>query len=124
MSSTPTASRINGFPRQKTPSTDWEARLDYLMDAQSKTLDFNERKKDYDEVQEILCEQVPMIFTVTPFFYAAARSDIGNLRPDAVERLPRDVERRGALFQKITWRLSAEGRSIRFLEMQHSAERR
>jgi len=22
------------FPRQKTPSTDWEARLDYLMDAQ------------------------------------------------------------------------------------------
>jgi peptide/nickel transport system substrate-binding protein len=69
------------FPRQKSPSTDWEARLDYLMNAQNKTLDFNERKKDYDEVQEILCEQAPMIFTVTPFFYAAARSDIGNLRP-------------------------------------------
>jgi peptide/nickel transport system substrate-binding protein len=69
------------FPRQKSPSTDWEARLDYLMNTQNKTLDFNERKKHYDEVQEILCEQVPMIFTVTPFFYAAARSDIGNLRP-------------------------------------------
>jgi peptide/nickel transport system substrate-binding protein len=72
------------FPREKTPSTEWEARLDNLMDAQNKTLDFNERKKDYDEVQEILCEQVPMIFTVTPFFYAAARSDIGNLRPTAL----------------------------------------
>jgi len=69
------------FPRQKTPSTDWEARLDYLMNAQNKTLDFNERKKDFDEVQEILARQVPMIFTVTPYFYAAARSDIGNLRP-------------------------------------------
>ncbi len=69
------------FPRQKSPSTDWEARLDYLMNAQNKTLDFNERKKDFDEVQEILSEQVPLIFTVTPFFYAAARSDIGNLRP-------------------------------------------
>jgi peptide/nickel transport system substrate-binding protein len=68
------------FPRQKSPSTDWEARLDYLMNAQNKTLDFNERKKDYDEVQEILCEQVPMIYTVTPFFYAAVRSDIGNVR--------------------------------------------
>jgi peptide/nickel transport system substrate-binding protein len=69
------------FPRQKSPSADWEARLDHLMDAQNKTLDFNERKKDFDEVQEILSEQVPLIFTVTPYYYAAVRSDIGNLRP-------------------------------------------
>jgi peptide/nickel transport system substrate-binding protein len=69
------------FPRQKTPSTGWEARLDFLMDAQMKTLDFAERKKDFDEVQQILGEQMPMIFTVTPYFYAAARADIGNLRP-------------------------------------------
>ena len=41
------------FPRQKTPSTEWEARIDHLMDAQIKTLDFAERKKDFDEVQEI-----------------------------------------------------------------------
>ncbi|MGD0351681.1 MAG: ABC transporter substrate-binding protein [Verrucomicrobiota bacterium] len=69
------------FPRQKAPSTDWEARLDYLMDAQMKTLDYAERKKDYDEVQRILAEQVPFIYTVTPFYYAAIRSDIGNIRP-------------------------------------------
>ena len=47
------------FPRQKTPSTDWEARIDQLMDAQLKTLDYNERKKDFDEVQDILGEQQP-----------------------------------------------------------------
>ena len=41
-------------------------------------------KKDFDEVQEILAEQQPMIFTVTPYYYAAARSDIGNLRPTAL----------------------------------------
>jgi peptide/nickel transport system substrate-binding protein len=69
------------FPRQKTPSTEWEARLDQLMDEQLKALDFAKRKKIYDEVQEILGEEVPMIFTVTPFYYAAARADIGNLRP-------------------------------------------
>jgi peptide/nickel transport system substrate-binding protein len=68
------------FPRETAPSTDWEARIDYLMDAQMKTLDDNERKKDFDEVQSILTEQVPMIFTVTPYFYAAAKSNIGNLR--------------------------------------------
>jgi peptide/nickel transport system substrate-binding protein len=72
------------FPRQKSPSTDWEARLDYLMNAQNRKLDFNERKRDYDEVQEILCEQMPLIFTVTPFYYAAVRSDIGNVRATAL----------------------------------------
>jgi peptide/nickel transport system substrate-binding protein len=68
------------FPRQKMPSTDWEARIDHLMDEQNKTLDNTARKKMFDEVQEILAEQQPMIFTVTPIYYAAIRADIGNVR--------------------------------------------
>jgi len=54
------------------------------MDEQMQTLDYAKRKKDYDEVQDILAEQVPMIFTVTPISYSAIRSDIGNLRPTAL----------------------------------------
>ena len=72
------------FPRENSPSTEWEARLDYLMDAQMKTLDYTERKKDYDEVQEIIAEEQPLIFTVTPMYYAAVRSDIGNVRPTSL----------------------------------------
>jgi peptide/nickel transport system substrate-binding protein len=72
------------FPRQKAPSTDWEARLDQLMDAQMQTLDMAERKKDFNEVQEILSEQVPLIYTVTPMYYAAVRSDIGNVHASAL----------------------------------------
>jgi peptide/nickel transport system substrate-binding protein len=72
------------FPREKAPSTAWEARMDRLMDAQMQTLDYAGRKKDYDEVQEILAEQVPMIFTVTPLHYSAIRSDIGNVRPTSL----------------------------------------
>jgi len=68
------------FPRETAPSTDWEVRIDYLMDANLKTLNFAERKKYYDEVQSILSEQVPMIYTVSPYSYAAARSDLGNIR--------------------------------------------
>ena len=79
------------FPREKTPSTDWEARIDFLMNAQNKTLDFNARKKNFDEVQRILAEHQPMIFTVTPNYYAAARSDIGNLRPTSLT------------FYRVTW---------------------
>lgn len=74
----------NWFPRQKTPSTDWEARLDFLMNDLNKTLDFSKRKKDFDEIQQIFGEQQPLIFTVTPYYYAAARSDIGNLRPTSL----------------------------------------
>ena len=72
------------FPRQMTPVTDWEARIDTLVDAQLTTLDENERKKDFDEVQEIMAEQQPMIFTVTPHYYAAIRPDIANTRPTAL----------------------------------------
>jgi peptide/nickel transport system substrate-binding protein len=69
------------FPLQPTPSTDWEARIDALVDAQMRTLDFAQRKKYFDEVQVILAEELPMIYTAAPFACAAARSDVANLRP-------------------------------------------
>lgn len=72
------------FPRQKTPATDWEARIDHLMNEQNKTLDESARKTMFNEVQEILAEQVPMIFTVTPYYYCALRSDIANARPTSL----------------------------------------
>jgi peptide/nickel transport system substrate-binding protein len=69
------------FPFQKVPSTEWEARIDSLMDAQMRTLDFAQRKKCFDEVQAILAEELPMIYTVAPLAAAAIRPDIENLRP-------------------------------------------
>jgi peptide/nickel transport system substrate-binding protein len=72
------------FPFQKTPSTEWEARIDGLMDAQMRTLDFAQRKKAFDEVQVILADELPMIYTVSPFTYSAIRSGIGNLRPSVL----------------------------------------
>ena len=69
------------FPFQKTPATEWEARIDALMDAQMRTLDFAQRKKDFDEVQVILAEQLPMIYTVSPLAHSAIRAGVGNLRP-------------------------------------------
>jgi len=68
-------------PNQKTPATPWEARVDELMNAQLKSFDFNERKKEFDEVQMILSDELPVISTVTPRVFAAGRPDIGNLRP-------------------------------------------
>ena len=89
------------FPREKTPSTDWEARIDRLMDAQMQTLDYAGRKKNYDEVQEILAEQQPMIFTVTPIILFGNPFGHRQRAPNGAELLSRDLERRGALFQEV-----------------------
>jgi len=72
------------FPFQASPSTDWEAHIDALMDGQMRSLDFGTRKKAFDEVQMILAEELPMIYTVSPFCYAAIRSTVGNLRPSSL----------------------------------------
>jgi peptide/nickel transport system substrate-binding protein len=72
------------FPRQKKPSTEWEARLDELMDLQISTLKYEDRKKYFDEVQAILAEQLPVISIVAPRGYAAIRTDIGNVKPTVV----------------------------------------
>jgi peptide/nickel transport system substrate-binding protein len=69
------------FPSQPHPSTDWEARLDSLMDAQMRTLDFAERKKAFDEAQVIWAEQLPMICLAAPSSAAVIRTDIANIRP-------------------------------------------
>jgi ABC-type transport system substrate-binding protein len=69
------------FPGQQIPSTDWEARIDSLMTTQMRTLDFAQRKKCFDEVQVILAEEQPMIYTIAPFAAGAIRPDMGNLRP-------------------------------------------
>jgi peptide/nickel transport system substrate-binding protein len=72
------------FPFQKRPSTDWEARIDALMDGQMRTLDFPARKKAFDEVQQILADELPMIYTVSPVSYAAIRTNVGNVRPSVL----------------------------------------
>ena len=69
------------FPNQKTPATEWEARIDVLMDAQMRTLDFATRKKAFEEVQAILAEELPLIQTVAPHHFAAVRTNLANLRP-------------------------------------------
>jgi peptide/nickel transport system substrate-binding protein len=72
------------FPAQKSPSSEWEARIDQLMDAQMQSLDFATRKKAFDEVQAIVAEEVPMIYTVSPLAYSAINARIGNIRPSVL----------------------------------------
>lgn len=69
------------WPNQKVPKTAWEQRIDELMRLQMASFDPEQRKKYYDEVQQILSEQQPVISTAVPYVFVCARKSLGNLKP-------------------------------------------
>jgi peptide/nickel transport system substrate-binding protein len=72
-------------PSQTHPSTPWEAEIDRLMEQQLVTPGFDQRKKLYDRVQEILAENQPMIFLASPDILVGAKNSIANLHPAVLE---------------------------------------
>ena len=71
---------------QKTPATPWEAELDRLMQQQLVTLNYQQRKKIYDRVQEVLAQQLPMVYLASPNILVGAQEDLGNFRPAIIEQ--------------------------------------
>jgi peptide/nickel transport system substrate-binding protein len=71
---------------EKTPATPWEAELDQLMQKQLVTLNYQQRKKTYDRVQEILAQQLPMVYLATPNILVGARENLGNFHPAIIEQ--------------------------------------
>ncbi len=69
------------WPSQKAPFTVWEKRVDELMGMQISTFDQKKRKEYFDEVQKIIAEEQPIIFTVCQNLYVCAKEGIRNFRP-------------------------------------------
>jgi peptide/nickel transport system substrate-binding protein len=72
-------------PSQSHPATPWEAEIDRLMEQQLSTPGFDQRKRLYDRVQEILAEDQPMIFLASPDILVGAKNSIANFRPAVLE---------------------------------------
>jgi peptide/nickel transport system substrate-binding protein len=72
-------------PSQAHPATAWEAEIDKLMEQQLAAPSFEQRKKSFDRVQEILAENQPMIFLASPDILAGAKNSIGNFHPAVLE---------------------------------------
>jgi peptide/nickel transport system substrate-binding protein len=66
---------------QKTPATPWEARIDLLMARYATALDEPERKKAFDEVQQIFAEHLPVLHFAAPRVFAAASARLTGLTP-------------------------------------------
>ncbi|NQT20686.1 MAG: ABC transporter substrate-binding protein [Planctomycetes bacterium] len=69
------------FPRQKKPSTEWEARINDLFDMGVQELDPEKRKEIYNEWQVIAADELPLIYTVLGKRIEALRSGLGNIHP-------------------------------------------
>ena len=69
------------YPRQKKPATEWERRVDSLFDVGVKELDVSKRKVIYDEWQQIISDQLPLIYTVLPERIYCISNKFKNLNP-------------------------------------------
>src|SRR6185312_9339852 len=63
------------------PATGWEAQLDRLMNQQLVTINYKKRKLIYDRAQQIIAENVPLIFLATPNVLVGATRDLANFHP-------------------------------------------
>ena len=72
-------------PNQKIPQTPWEARIDELMEAQASSTDAAKRKVYFDEVQQIIADQAPILFLVNPNVLAAVSPTLKNVSVAVVD---------------------------------------
>jgi len=69
------------WPRQKTPATPWEARIDQLELQQASEPSRALRKKAVDEVQRIAAEEEPILYLVNPDYLAAISPAVRGVEP-------------------------------------------
>ena len=55
------------------------------MEQQLSVVSYEQRKKLYDRVQEILAENQPMIFLASPDILTGAKNSVGNFHPAVLE---------------------------------------
>ncbi len=69
------------YPKQKHPATAWEARVDEDFAKGAQALTLADRKKYYNDWQETVAEQQPLLFLTYPEDFAAIRNHFGNIQP-------------------------------------------
>lgn len=69
------------YPNQPEPATEWEAELDEIYIRASQELDRDRRVEYYHRAQEIVAEQLPLIYTTLSERLSATRNVFGNTTP-------------------------------------------
>lgn len=85
-------------PKQTTPATEWEKRIDELFEQQASETDPAIRKQLFNEIQSIIVEEMPVIPIVSRHIVSAVNGRIGNLSPSGI--LPYSLWNADRLFVK------------------------
>jgi peptide/nickel transport system substrate-binding protein len=80
------------YPRQKSPSTPWEARIDTIYNLGARELDRVKRKELYDEWQRIAADKQPFIYTVLSEKIECISNKFGNVMPSPSSGLLHNLE--------------------------------
>ena len=72
--------------------TEWEREIDRLFEEGARELDIKKRKKIYDRWQEIVCEKLPLIYTVNSMVMYGVRNKFGNLKPTVYGGIFHNIE--------------------------------
>lgn len=67
------------YPNQKSPATEWEARIDTLIQLQEQTLDRKQRIAYMHEVQAILSDELPLLFGYSPYSFVGIKNKWKNV---------------------------------------------
>ncbi len=67
-------------PRQQKPATDWEAEIDRIFEQVAREVDPEKRRSLYFRWQQIVAEQVPVIYFTNPKTQPVVRNRLGNMR--------------------------------------------
>ncbi len=67
--------------RSRQAQMPWEAEMDHLMQQQMIAPNYEERKRMYDRVQELVWENLPLICLVSPDVLLGATERLGNFHP-------------------------------------------
>lgn len=70
----------------------WETRIDYLYEQGALAINFEDRKKYYDEYQEIVYEQKPFIYIYSPIRIVAIRNKFKNIFPTTLGGVTHNIE--------------------------------
>ena len=70
--------------QQRTPATEWERRIDIIMQEQAASIDPARRQQLFRDVQRIFAENLPVIYFVAPRMYYAHSTRLMGVRPSVL----------------------------------------
>jgi peptide/nickel transport system substrate-binding protein len=71
-------------PAQASPATPWEQRMDLLMTSQAAAADDHKRKVFFDEVQQIVWDQAPLLYLLHKNVLVGVSNQVQHLQPSVL----------------------------------------